>query len=212
MATDAVPPMYRSLPLPPQCETRGAAPAKKSGTASPSYLTRAGTLGEKRATVGSSDVKFEYRGQALGPKSGPVGLLPGLNASCWAHAGLSRGSLMLKGYTAELDGLIPGPEMNGLMLDSSSLVCWWWWRRPLFWGKFATSSKEDCFSHHLAISIQLVYIDCIFPPIHRLYFPFPVKHRIFGSFSFCDIPIYVGTYLCISSGGNLCERKHMLLT
>ena len=53
--------------------------------------------------VGSSDVKFEPRGPALGPKSDPTGLLPGLNASCLAHAGINSSSLMLKGYTAGLD-------------------------------------------------------------------------------------------------------------
>ena len=36
-------------------------------------------------------------------KSGPEGLLHGLNASGWAQAGLRMNSLMLKGYTAELD-------------------------------------------------------------------------------------------------------------
>ena len=46
-----------------------------------------------------SDVKFESGGPALGPKSGPAGLLVGLNASCWVHAGLIRSSLMLNGYT-----------------------------------------------------------------------------------------------------------------
>ena len=50
-----------------------------------------------------SDVNFEPGGPALGPKSGPTGLLPGLNASCWAEAGLSRSSLMLKQDTAGLD-------------------------------------------------------------------------------------------------------------
>ena len=49
-----------------------------------------------------SDVKFEPTGPALGPKSGPAGLLHGLNASCWAHAGLRMNSLMLKGYTTGL--------------------------------------------------------------------------------------------------------------
>ena len=58
---------------------------------------------------------------------------------------------------------------------------------PLFWGKFATSSRKACFSYDLAISIELTYIDCIFLPIHRLYFPFPVKHKIVGCLSFCDI-------------------------
>ena len=38
-----------------------------------------------------------------------AGFLLGLNASCWAHARLSRSSLMLKGYTAMLN---PGPEVN----------------------------------------------------------------------------------------------------
>ena len=53
--------------------------------------------------IGSSDVKFEPRGPALVPKSDPTGLLPGLNASCWAHAGINSSSPMLKGYTVGLD-------------------------------------------------------------------------------------------------------------
>ena len=42
-------------------------------------------------------------GPALGPKSVPEGLLHGLNARCWAHAGLRMNGLMLRGYTARLD-------------------------------------------------------------------------------------------------------------
>ena len=49
--------------------------------------------------VGSSYVRFESGGPVLGPKSGPAGLLPDLNASCWARAGLNRSSLILKRYT-----------------------------------------------------------------------------------------------------------------
>ena len=49
------------------------------------------------------DVKFEPTGHALGPKSGPAGLLCGLTASCWGHAGLRMNCLMLKGYTTGLD-------------------------------------------------------------------------------------------------------------
>ena len=45
--------------------------------------------------VGSIDVKFEPGFPALGPKLGPAGLLPVLNASCRAHARLRRSSLML---------------------------------------------------------------------------------------------------------------------
>ena len=53
--------------------------------------------------IGSSDVKFEPGSPALGPKSGQAELLPGLNASCWAHTGINSSSLMLKRYTAGLD-------------------------------------------------------------------------------------------------------------
>ena len=49
-----------------------------------------------------SDIKVEPNGMALGLKSGTAGLLHGLNASCWAHAGLRVSSLMLKG-TVGLD-------------------------------------------------------------------------------------------------------------
>ena len=41
---------------------------------------------------------------------------------------------------------------------------------PVFWRKFATSSKKACFPYDLALSIELAYVDCIFLPIHRLYF------------------------------------------
>ena len=34
----------------------------------------------------TSDAKFEPGGPALGPKSGPAELLPGLDASRWNHA------------------------------------------------------------------------------------------------------------------------------
>ena len=37
--------------------------------------------------VRTSDVKFEPTGPALGPKSGPAGLLHDLNVNCWAHVG-----------------------------------------------------------------------------------------------------------------------------
>ena len=49
------------------------------------------------------NVKFEPMGPALGPKSVSAGLLHGLNARCWAHAGLRMNGLMLRGYTARLD-------------------------------------------------------------------------------------------------------------
>ena len=48
---------------------------------------------------------------------------------------------------------------------------------PYFGGKFATSSKA-CFPYHLALSIELAYIECIFLPIHiDCIFFFPVKHK-----------------------------------
>ena len=47
-----------------------------------------------------STLSFEPTGPALGPKSGPAGLLHGLNASCWSHAELKMNKLILKGYTA----------------------------------------------------------------------------------------------------------------
>ena len=31
-------------------------------------------------------------------------------------------------------------------------------------------SKKACFSYDLSLSIELAYIDCIFLPMHRLYF------------------------------------------
>ena len=49
------------------------------------------------------DVKFEPTVLALGPKSGSAGLLHGLKASYWAHAGLRMNNLMLKGYTVGFD-------------------------------------------------------------------------------------------------------------
>ena len=55
----------------------------------------------------SGDVQIH--GPALDPKSGPAGLLHGLNAICWTHAGLRMNSLMLRGYTA---GLGAGLNMN----------------------------------------------------------------------------------------------------
>ena len=56
-------------------------------------------------TVLTRDVKFEPspRVTRRAGRRARAGLLPGLNASCWAHAGLSRSSLMLKGYTAGLN-------------------------------------------------------------------------------------------------------------
>ena len=83
---------------------------------------------------------------------------------------------MLKGYTAGLDA---GPRNE----------CWaGCWARPtscggdggagpVIWGEIATSSKKACFSFDFTLSIELAYIDCIFLPIHRLYFLFPVKHK-----------------------------------
>lgn len=58
--------------------------------------------------MSSSDVKFEPRFPSLGPNSDQTGLLQGPNSSCWAHAGISNVSLMLKG----LSGLMPSPETN----------------------------------------------------------------------------------------------------
>ena len=49
------------------------------------------------------DVMFEPTGPALGPKPGMVGLLHDLNESYWAHTGLRKNSLVLKGYTAKLN-------------------------------------------------------------------------------------------------------------
>ena len=96
---------------------------------------------------------------------------------------------MLKGYTAGIDA---GPK------NECWAPCWTLPTScsgggdagPLFWGKFATSSRKACFSYDLALSIKLAYIDCIFLPIHKLHFPFSVKHK--KSFlSFCDISIEV---------------------
>ena len=89
---------------------------------------------------------------------------------------------------------MPGPEMNagldaGPVLPRAAAVVM---PSPCLGGgggEFATSGRKICFSYDLAISIELAYIDCIFLPMHIWYFPFPVKHNIFGSLSFCDISI-----------------------
>ena len=81
-------------------------------------------------------MKFEPTGPALGPESGPVGLLHSLNASSWAHAGLRMNSLMLKRYTTEPymnAGLDAGPVQPGAVPRFGA--------GPGFRGNFDTSSR-----------------------------------------------------------------------
>ena len=52
--------------------------------------------------IGTRDVKFQPTGPALGPKSGPTGLLHGLHASCWAEKKESNA----KRINARLDAVL----------------------------------------------------------------------------------------------------------
>ena len=74
-------------------------------------------------------VKFEPTGPALGPKSGPAGLLHGLNATCWAHPGLKMNNPMLREYTAGPDaGLqhdcFPGVDAWPVQLGAALVRSW----------------------------------------------------------------------------------------
>ena len=79
-------------------------------------------------------------------------------------------------YTGDiLLGLMPGPEMNAVL---DAVPCrGGGGAGPVFGGNVATSSTKAYFSHDLALSMELAYIDCIFLPMHRLCFLFPHKHK-----------------------------------
>ena len=87
-------------------------------------MLRYGVLCAAGSLVCIRDVKFQATGPSLGPKSGPAGLLHGLNATCWAHAWFKMNSLMLKLYTAGLDAGNAGLDAGPTQLSAVPVRCW----------------------------------------------------------------------------------------